>query len=125
MAASAQFTRLAQGVDQNGLPVLGAIPQSNYVDALVFSGAGNAADTIPTFTDANGTVWYPNFVMIGAPAGVNFFCSLSGTAAVPGANISNGTASEQNPVIRQIPRGTTAISIAVSAACIVTLSYFL
>jgi hypothetical protein len=124
VAASQQFTRLSQGFDPFGNPILGAIPQSNYIDALVFSGAGNAADNIPTYTDANGVIWQPNFVLIGAPAGVNFFCSLSGTAGVPGASVSNGTASEQNPLIRQIPKGATGVSIAVSAACIVTLSYY-
>jgi len=125
MAASAQFTRLSQGVDQQGLPILGAIPQSNYIDALVFPGAGNASDNIPTYTDANGATWYPNFVVIGAPGGTNFYCSMSGTAAVPSSSIGNGSGSELNPLIRQIPRGTTAISIAVSGACVITLSYFL
>jgi hypothetical protein len=126
MAASVQFTRLSQGIDLFGAPILGAIPQSNYIDCFVFSGAGSQTDNIPSYTDANGVTWTPNFVVIGMSVNSTPLYFLFGSScAVPGSSVANGSSPEVNPVIRQIPKGTTQLSVAVGAACVVTLSYFL
>ena len=125
MAASQQFTRLQQGFDSFGNPILGAIPQSNYIDALVFSGSGAGSDTIPNFTDSDGVTWTPNFVALGLSTPTAMYMNFGSSISVPSANITNGTAPEAQPVIRQVPKGATQVNIAVGAACVVTLSYFL
>jgi alcohol dehydrogenase YqhD (iron-dependent ADH family) len=106
--------RLSQGIDQNGVAIIGAIPQSDTINAYVFSGAGTASDTVPTGA---------NLVLIAASQNVDVFVKIGGSATVPGSNITNGSASEANPMIRWL-QGATSVGIAVSASCIVTLSYF-
>ena len=106
--------RLTQGVDQNGWPIVSGIPQSDTINAYVFSAAGTASDTVPTGA---------NFVLVAASQNVDVFVKIGAAAAVPSSNVTNGTASEANPMIRQLA-GAGSVGIAVAAACIVTLSYF-
>lgn len=119
MAVTA-FTRLTQGVDGNGVPIVASIPQSNSINAMVFSGAGNKTQSIPQ--DASGR--NPNFVAINGTQNVDAFMKFGASSAVPGSDVTDGSASEANPMIRQIPSGTTQISVSVGAACIVTLAYY-
>jgi hypothetical protein len=115
----AAFTRLTQGVDQNGLPILAARPQSNYINAKNFSAAGNATQAIPT--DASGRL--PNFVVIGGTQNVDIYVLFGGATAVPAADNTSGTAPEANPMVYQI-NGNTTIGLAVTAAANVTLAYY-
>ncbi|MGO9444133.1 MAG: hypothetical protein ACLPXB_05060 [Thiobacillaceae bacterium] len=115
----AAFTRLTQGVDGNGVPVVASIPQSNFINAMYFSGAGSQTQSLPT--DASNRL--PNFVLLSASQNVDTFMLFGSSAAVPSAGITNGTASEANAMIRQV-QGQTQISVAVSAACVVTLAYY-
>ncbi len=107
-------TRLIQGVDQNGWPLVAGIPQSNTINAMDFSGAGAKSQSVPAGA---------NFVLISASQNVDTFVLMNGTAAVPSGDVTNGTASEANPPLRSL-YGVTTIGVAVSAACIVTLAYY-
>jgi hypothetical protein len=110
--------RWAQAIDQNGMPVMNGVPQSDSVSAMVFTGAGSKTQGIPAGA---------NLVLIGVTGGTDFFMSLGASAAVPSADndfSSTGTSSsEANPLGRWL-YGATQITIAVSAACIVTLAYY-
>jgi hypothetical protein len=105
--------RFQQAVDQNGVPVVGAIPFSDTIGALVFTGAGAQSFTIPPGA---------NLVYIGWSAG-NIYLLMDGAAAVPAANASSG-ASEINPSPFRWLYGHTTIGIAADSACVVTLSFW-
>lgn len=108
-------TRLIQGVDQNGWPLVAGIPQSNTIGIMDFTGAAAKTQNIPAGA---------NFVLISATGGVDVWVSLSGTAAVPTGDNTSGTAIvEANPPLRQL-YGATQVSVAVSAATIVSLAYY-
>lgn len=108
------MTRLQQGVDQWGVPVVGSFPPSAKVNALYFAAAGAGVDTVPAGA---------NFVLIGAKQGIDVFVKIGGTAAVPTGNITDGSASEANPLLRAL-NGATTVGVAVGAASIVTLAYY-
>lgn len=108
------MTRLQQGIDQWSLPVVGSFPQSSAINAICFTAAGSAVDNVPTGA---------NFVLIGASHGVDVFVKVGGTASVPTGNITNGSASEANPLLRAL-NGATTVGAAVSSPCVVTLAYY-
>ena len=109
------ITRLAQGVDQFGMPIIGAIPQGNYINGYHFTAAGTATDTPPSGA---------NFVLVAASGQVSVYVTIGGAATGPyTGNNTSGGASEVNPLIRQL-LGATGVGIAVGAACDVSLSYF-
>ncbi|MGO9170019.1 MAG: hypothetical protein ACLQBD_26780 [Syntrophobacteraceae bacterium] len=107
-------TRLVQGVDGNGYPLVAGIPQSNTINAMDFTGAGTKSQNVPAGA---------NFVLISASQNVDVFVLMNGAAAVPSGDVTNGSASEANPPLRQL-YGVTTIGVAVNAACIVTLAYY-
>lgn len=106
--------RLMQGVDQNGWPIVAGIPQSDAINAMVFTAAGAKNQNVPAGA---------NFVLISASQNVDVFVKLGGDAAVPAADVTDGSAAEANPLIRNV-QGVSSIGVAVSAACIVTLAYY-
>ncbi len=109
------ITKLMQGVDQFGNPILAALPQSNTISIMDFSGAGQKSQTIPAGA---------NFVLCVSSGNVDFWMSLTGTAAVPAADNTTGTSNcELDPPLRQT-YGATNISIAVGAATIISLAYY-
>ncbi len=105
--------RFQQAVDQNGLPIVGAIPFSDTIGSLVFSAAGAQSFTIPAGA---------NLVYIGCNAG-NLYVVPNGAAAVPTGNLSTGQ-SEINPSPFRWVNGVTTIGIAADSACVVTLSFW-
>ena len=53
----------------------------------------------------------------------NFYVNWSGTAAIPSGDITNGSGSELNPIIRSITPGAT-FSVIAAADIVVTLSFY-
>ncbi len=92
-------------------PKIYGIPLSDTVDAYVSGG------TAATFTAPSGA----NFVNFSAT--VDFYVNEDATAASPGASITDGTASELNPVTRRVPTDGT-FSIFAATGGVVTLSWF-
>jgi hypothetical protein len=110
------MVRLSQAIDSFGQPVRGAFPISDTVDAMFFTAAGVKTQTVPvgaTFVRIRST----NTVYVNAP-----------TAAAPGADITDGTASEA--VGGLLPDGLYAItpgatlSVAATTATTVTLAFY-
>ena len=91
--------------------------QSPYIANMVFSGAAVKTSTPPTGA---------KFVKITSTVVVYF--SIHGTAAVPSGDVTNGTGSElltiSAPVTVSLD-GSTAVSVAAGAACVVSLVYYL
>lgn len=108
------MVRLGQGVDQWSVPVVGSFPQSDTINAICFTAAGTGVDNVPTGA---------NFVLIAVSQGIDVFARIGGTASVPAGNITDGSASEANPLLRAL-NGATTVGVAVSSACIVTLAYY-
>ena len=106
--------RWSQAVDQNGNPVFSGIPQSDTINAMVFSDAGVKSDTVPTGA---------NLVYISVAGGSNIFVKIGGTAAVPTADVTDGSASEAGALGRWL-KGASAVGVAADGACVVTLAYY-
>jgi hypothetical protein len=86
---------------------------SQWVNAQVL--AAGVAETVTVPTGAKVVVFSGNN---------DFYVNFSGgTAAVPGADVSDGTAAELNPSVRYVyTQGT--FSVISPYACIITLSYY-
>jgi hypothetical protein len=108
------LTRFTQAIDDRGYPIISCRPQSNYINAKDFSGAGAKTDTPPAGA---------NIVVIGCTQNVDVFVTIGGAAAVPRADVTHGTASMANPLAYQL-NGATTVGVAVAAACSVTLEYY-
>lgn len=92
-----------------------ALRQSNWIDARVLGIA-----TAETFQAPAGAR-YALFAANG-----DFYCktaTASTAAAVPAADVTDGTASELNPAMRYIGE-LEFISLISPAACVVTIQYF-
>lgn len=92
-----------------------ALRQSDWIDARVL-----AAGVAETFQAPAGA----RFVLFSADG--DFYCKLalaSTDAAIPAADVADGTASELNPAMRAI-RESEFISLIASAATVVTMQYF-
>ncbi len=105
--------RFQQAVDQQGLPIVGAIPFSDTIGSLVFAAAGAQNFTIPAGA---------NLVYIGCSAG-NIYVVPNGAASVPTGNASSGS-SEINPAPFRWVNGVATIGIAADSPCVVTLSFW-
>lgn len=85
----------------------------SYIDARVL--AANVNETITVATGANAVIFSATCAA--------FYAIIGPTAAVPAADVTNGTASELNPAAWFV--GTaTQIGIIAPGACIVTLSWY-
>ena len=82
--------------------------------------AANTAESFTVPSGANGQL--ANFVNFAG--GCDFFVNWTTTATVPG-DVTDGTASEQNPTVRYIPDGTTTISVISESACKITASFYM
>ncbi len=83
-----------------------------YVDARVL--APNAAETHTVPAGAK-------FVIFGSDG--DFYAKPNASAAVPGTDLTDGSASELNPVIWDL-NGVTSIGLVAGAARVVTLSFY-
>jgi hypothetical protein len=93
---------------------LGLIPMSNTVNAMDFTAAGVKTQNIPTGA---------NLVLIQPASGQDIFVKLNAAATIPGADVTDGSACQQDVPFIHLG-GATTISIATNAAGIVTLAYY-
>ncbi len=88
----------------------------DYIDARVLAAATAERHQIPTGA---------KYVVFAADA--TFYARFgdsSVTAAVPAADVTDGTGSMVNPEAREIPSGVTHISLIASAATVVTMAFY-
>lgn len=90
-----------------------------YVNVKVL--AANTAESFTIPTGANGLL--ANYVSFSSNC--DFYANHTTTAAVPAADVTNGTGSELNPLIRIIPRGTASYSVISATTCIITASFYM
>jgi hypothetical protein len=96
-----------------GTPVFG-INQTGYVENLVLGANTAGSSAVPT-----------GATKVQFSCNQDFYVSYSGAATVPAATTTDGTGLVLNPVaVRQIPSGTTTISVISAAAVICSLEYF-
>lgn len=88
-------------------------PLSAYNDARVL--AANTAESVTVPAGAS-------FALFAGTA--DFYVRTGGTAAVPAADISDGTAPVLNPTARAVTAGDT-LSLVSASSCIVTISWHL
>lgn len=83
-----------------------------WVDARVLAVSTAEAHTVPT-----GALW------VVFSSNCNFYASAVTTAAVPAADVTDGSASELNPAAWRIA-GVTTISLIAPTACVVTMAFY-
>lgn len=88
-------------------------PAPAYVDARVLAANVAEAQTVPA-----GARW----VLFSSSC--NFYANPSAAAAVPAADVTDGSASELNPAAWQLPSTVISISVIAGAACVVTMSFY-
>ncbi len=88
-------------------------PAPTYVDARVLAANVSETHTVP----AGG-----RFVLFSADC--NFYAKVGASAAVPAADVTDGTGSEQNPAAWLLPVGTTQITLIAAATCKVTMAFY-
>ncbi len=96
-----------------------APPPADYVDARVLGAGAAERHTIPT------SPIKPKYVVFSGDG--NFYALFGDstvTAAIPAADVTDGTAPELNPEAREIPAGATHISLIASAATVITMSFY-
>jgi hypothetical protein len=93
-----------------------ALVQSDVINARVL-----AANTVETFQAPAGA----RIVVFSADG--NFYCKIAPTstpAAIPAADVTDGSASELNPNVRYLPSEQAFISLIASATRVVTMQFF-
>lgn len=90
-------------------------PVPDYVDARVLGVATNEDHTVPS-----GVRW----VIFSANG--DFYAKAGGTAAVPAADVTDGSGSQLNPSAWELPRdGSVAtIGLIAPAATVVTMAFY-
>lgn len=86
----------------------------SYIDARVLAANTNENHTVPTGA---------RFVIFSSSCAA-FYAKSGGTAAVPAADVTNGSGSELNPSGYYVV-GVTTIGLISPTTCIVTLSFYL
>lgn len=86
---------------------------SDTINAYVMTGASQAV-TVPT---------YATIVSFSSTGNFYVKWTAGGTAAIPGANVTDGTASELNPTTRDL-NGLASFAIIGAASVVVTVSYY-
>lgn len=97
--------------DANGIGAF-SIPFSDYIDVRVL--LPNTAETVSIPAGAKTVVF---------SSAEDFYVRISGTAAVPTTDITNGTGSELNPVARTVD-GLTSFSMVAPYNAIVTMLFY-
>ena len=109
---AAQNTLAIEAV-RNGIPAY-LRPLPDYVDARVLAANTNEDHTIPT-----GARW-----VIFSSSCAAFYAKKGGTAAVPGADVTDGSGSSLNPAGYYVERSTT-IGLISPTTCVITMEFFL
>lgn len=88
------------------------MPFGDYNNARVL--AANTAEDITVPTGAKWAIFSANG---------DFYARVGGTATVPAADVTDGTASMLNPTLRNV-EGVTTISVIASEARVVVVGFF-
>lgn len=93
---------------------------SSYINARVL--AANTAETVtaPTFSGTGGAL----VVGLFSANCNNWYYSVSGTAAVPAADVTDGGAAGRAPVGLKMAQGAT-VSVVADATCILTTEWYI
>lgn len=86
----------------------------DYIDAQVL--AANVAEVWTAPANARFVIFSGN---------CNFYARPAAAAAVPAADVADGTASELNPAAWYFANGATTIGLIAPTACVVTMSVYL
>lgn len=100
------------GKDADRHAMQNVLSRPGWVDARVLAANTAEAHTVPTGA---------THVVFSGTA--DFYVNYGAAAAVPAADVTDGSASELNPVAREI-RGVTSIGLISAATCIVTMAFF-
>lgn len=98
-----------------------AIRQATTIDAKVLAAGVAESETVPSIT-SNGTTGKAKTVLFASTC--DFYADVNGTAAVPSADVTNGSASELNPTVRYLGGDVTTISLISADACVITMSFY-
>lgn len=98
-------------VERRGFAMIG-MGRSQHVDARKLAASTPEVHTVPT-----GAV-FVNFSADG-----DFYANFGAAAAVPAADVTDGSASVLNPGLRALD-GAATIGLVASAECIVTMEFF-
>ena len=103
------------GMDQPKLGPRGnfAAPACTYVDAKVL--AAGVAESVTVPTNAKVVIFSGN---------ADFYVNWTTTAAVPVADIANGSGGELNPGVRVISNNIASFSIISPGTTVVTMSWY-
>ena len=83
-----------------------------YIDARALAAGVAESHTVPAGA---------KFVIFGSDG--DFYARPNGTAAAPGADVTDGSGSELNPVIWDL-KGVTSIGLVATAVRVVTLTFY-
>jgi hypothetical protein len=101
--------------DANGNVLVGALPPSDTIYAIEL--AANVSQRIALPSGAN-------LVVFSVSGGSDFYVKFVNAAiAVPSGNITDGSAPELNPEVRQCS-GCTYVSLVSPVACVLTMSFY-
>lgn len=95
-------------------PLAYAIPVSNDIDAYY---GDTASQQFTPPTDAR-------LVLFSGTGDFYVKIAANPTAAVPAADVSDGTASELNPAVRWFNKNSDKIAVIAAADVVVTMSYY-
>jgi len=99
--------------DADRFPAQGVIMYSPYIDARVLAANTAESHTIPTGAK-----------VVVFSADQNFYARFGATAAIPAADVTDGTSPMLNPTARGIEDGVTTISLISPVACTVTMAFY-
>lgn len=89
-----------------------SIPFSDYVNVQAL--AAGVAETVNLPSNAK-------FIIFSSTG--DFYARINGTAVIPAGDITDGTGSEINPIIRSLV-GVTSLSIIAPSGCQVTMAFY-
>jgi hypothetical protein len=98
-----------------------ALTEATTIDARVLAANVAESETVPSIT-VDGVAALANYVVFSANC--DFYVRMDGTAAVPSADITDGTASELNPTVRYLGGNVAAIGLKSASSCIVTMQFY-
>lgn len=98
--------------DENGRQAHGAVPQSDTINAYVVAANSPVVAAVPA--GATFCLFY---------ATGDFWARIGGAAAIPTGAITDGSAPEANPTLREL-QGATTIGLVAPNVCTITLAFY-
>ena len=94
--------------------------QSVYIDSRVLAANTAEAHTVPS----NAASQKATYVIFSSTC--DFYADFASTAAVPAADVTDGTGAELNPTARFLGNSVTTISLITTASsCVVTMMFYM